>query len=233
MTNPQTETSETGFRERESLATVSRLLQAAFILSIITIIYNLAEGLVSVYFGLEDDTLSLLGFGLDSFVEVISGVGIAHMVWRMRQRPLQQRDRFERQALKITGTSFFLLAASLIVGSALKAIQGAQPETTVVGIIVSLISIFTMFFLMRYKLDVGNKLNSAPIIADAHCTRACLQLSVILLLASGLYELFHIGYVDLIGSAGIAYFAYKEGKEAWEKAKTSDLNSSCDDGCCS
>ncbi|MCX2738693.1 cation transporter [Pontibacter anaerobius] len=227
MTKHQTSIAESIVAEQNSRPGINKLLKIAFVLSVITIVYNLAEGLVSVYFGIEDDTLSLLGFGLDSFVEVISGIGIAHMVWRMQRNPLQQRDRFEKQALKVTGTSFYLLTASLVIGSVLKAIQGSQPETTVVGIIVSLVSILTMFFLMRYKLDVGNKLNSAPIIADAHCTRACLQLSVILLVASGLYELFRIGYVDLLGSLGIAYFAYKEGKEAWEKARSSDLNSCC------
>ena len=229
MTKHQSGIAESTVEEQKPRVDTHRLLKIAFALSAITIFYNLAEGLVSVYFGLEDDTLSLLGFGLDSFVEVISGVGIAHMVWRMQRSHLQQRDRFEKQALKITGTSFYLLTASLVIGSVLKAIQGSQPETTAVGIIVSLVSILTMFFLMRYKLKVGNKLNSAPIIADAHCTRTCLQLSVILLLASGLYELFQVGYVDLLGSLGIAYFAFKEGKEAWGKAVSTDLNSCCSD----
>lgn len=233
MTKTQSSIKEAVLEDQEPVMHQRKLLKTAFILSAITIFYNLAEGLVSVYFGLEDDTLSLLGFGLDSFVEVISGIGIAHMVWRMQQSPLQQRDRFERQALKITGTSFYLLTASLVIGSIIKAIQGSEPETTVVGIIVSVISILTMYFLMKYKLKVGNKLNSAPIIADAHCTRTCLQLSVILLAASGLYELFRISYIDLIGSLGIAYFAYKEGKEAWEKANSTDLNSTCGDNCCS
>jgi hypothetical protein len=69
----------------ESRATnEARLIRYAFILSLITILYNIAGGLVSVFFGLGDDTLALLGFGVDSFVEVISGLGIAHMVWRMR-----------------------------------------------------------------------------------------------------------------------------------------------------
>ena len=63
---------------------MNKLIRTAFILSLITIIYNIAEGLISVYFGSGDETLALLGFGVDSFVEVISGIGIAHMIFRMK-----------------------------------------------------------------------------------------------------------------------------------------------------
>ncbi|MEO0333438.1 MAG: cation transporter, partial [Bacteroidota bacterium] len=76
-----------------------------------------------------------------------------------------------------------------------------------------------MYFLVKYKLRAGRKLNSQPIIADANCTKTCLYLSVLLLISSGLYELFHIPYVDAIGALGISWFAFKEGKEAFDKAK--------------
>ena len=67
-----------------------KLLYTAFVLSIITIVYNIIEGIISVYFGIDDEALSLLGFGSDSFVEVISGIGIAHMVFRMRYAEINQ-----------------------------------------------------------------------------------------------------------------------------------------------
>ncbi|HPA72799.1 MAG TPA: hypothetical protein PKY31_11050, partial [Spirochaetota bacterium] len=74
-----------------------RYLKAAFILSIITILYNIAEGLVSTLFGAGDETIALFGFGVDSFVEVISGIGVAHMMWRMkRSGDVASRDGFER-----------------------------------------------------------------------------------------------------------------------------------------
>ena len=63
---------------------MKNLIRTAFTLSLITIFYNIAEGVISVYFGAGDDTLALLGFGVDSFVEVISGIGIAHMILRMK-----------------------------------------------------------------------------------------------------------------------------------------------------
>lgn len=206
-----------------------RLLHLALILSIITIGYNVIEGIVSVFYGISDDTLALLGFGLDSFVEVISGIGILHMVLRMRRAEVNQRDRFEKTALRITGTSFFLLAFGLFLSSVINVVKNHQPETTLVGIIVSLISIMTMYFLMESKLKVGKSLNSDAIIADANCTRTCFYLSIILLFSSFSYELLKIGYFDVIGSMGIAIFAFKEGKESFEKSNSEKLNCSCSD----
>lgn len=203
------------------------LLKIAFALSIFTIVYNIIEGLVSVFFGLQDETLVLLGFGTDSFVEVISGFGIAHMVWRMQSSKVKRRVTFERQALRITGVSFYILTIGLVAGSIINIIEKIKPETTIVGIIVSSISIVTMYYLMRYKLKVGRKLSSDAIIADANCTKTCLYLSTILLVSSGLFEIFRIGYLDILGSLGIAFFAFREGKEAFEKAKSETLACSC------
>ncbi|GAB4298218.1 MAG: cation transporter [Ignavibacteriaceae bacterium] len=208
-----------------------KLLNFAIILSAITIIYNLAEGLISVYFGTGDETLALLGFGVDSFVEVISGIGIAHMIFRMKYAKVQTRDSFEQTALRVTGTAFYLLTAGLLTGSVFNIINNVKPETTVPGIIIAIISILTMYWLMSTKLKVGKALSSDAIIADANCTKTCFYLSFILLVSSGLYELFNIAYFDVLGSLGIAYFAFREGKEAFEKARTGNLLCNCDDNC--
>jgi len=214
-------------------ANQDKLLNTAFFLSIITVVYNLVEGIVSTYFGAHDETLALFGFGVDSFVEVISGLGVGHMIYRMRRRPVTERDRFERTALRVTGTSFFLLTAGLIAGSVFNIIGNSHPTTTVVGLIVSLISIFTMWLLIHFKLRVGRALSSMEaagaeaIVADAHCTRACLRLSFVLLASSALYELFRVPYIDVIGSLLIAYISFMEGREAFEKANSSSLV--CDD----
>lgn len=205
-------------------------LRTAFILSLITIFYNIVEGLISVYFGSGDETLALLGFGIDSFVEVISGIGIAHMILRMKYSNIVTRDAFEKTALKITGTAFYLLTVGLIAGSVLNIINDVKPETTLPGIFIAIVSIVTMFWLMNSKLKVGKELNSDAIIADANCTKTCFYLSFILLGASALYELFGVAYFDIVGSLGIAYFAFKEGKEAFEKIRTGNL-ACCDDDC--
>lgn len=208
-----------------------KLLKWAFALSMFTIIYNVAEGVISVFFGAQDEALSLFGFGVDSFVEVISGLGIAHMVWRMQQESIASHDRFERLALRITGSAFYILTAGLVVGAVISVIEGAKPESTTVGIIVALISIATMYVLYSLKLQVGQALNSAPVVSDANCTKTCFYLSFILLAASLLYELFALPYVDAAGSIGIAWFAFREGREAFEKAENNSLT--CSDSCCS
>lgn len=205
-------------------------LQAAFIFSLITIIYNLAEGAVSTFFGSHDETLALFGFGVDSFAEVLSGVGIAHMIIRMRKGTVQQRDGFEVTALRITGIALCTLAVGLVVGAVLMVAFNAQPHNTNPGIIIAVLSILTMYLLYKVKLIAGEQLDSAPIISDAKCTKTCFYFSFILLASSLLYELFQIPYIDAIGSLGIAWYALKEGREALVKAKTKSLT--CGDDCC-
>ena len=164
--------------------------------------------------------MSLLGFGIDSFVEVLSGMGVAHMILRMSYSNVTSRDEIERFTLKVTGIGFYILTAGLILGSILNLIRHIKPDTTLPGIIVSSISIITMYILMNYKLKVGKKLNSDAIIADAHCTKTCFNLSIILLLSSLLYMFLKISYIDILGSLGIAYYSFKEGKESLEKSKS-------------
>lgn len=207
---------------------MNKLLNKALFLAFFTVFYNLVEGFISVIFGAEDETLALFGFGVDSFVEVISGIGILHMVFRMKYKKIITRDKFEKTALSITGVAFYLLAAGLAIGSILMIVNNVKPETTLPGVIISVISIATMYFLMNAKLKVGKELNSDAIVADANCTKTCFYLSFILLASSGLYELFAIAYLDALGALGIAYFAFKEGREAFEKVRTGNLACNCE-----
>jgi len=207
----------------------NRLLQTAYLLSGITILYNLIEGGVSTYFGFQDETLALFGFGIDSFIEVLSAIGITHMIYRMRRSPVENTDRFEKQALRITGISFYILATGLLAGGAINLYSKTQPETTLAGLIISVISIITMYALYKVKLRTGESLNSEPIISDANCTKTCFYLSFILLASSRIYEIFHVPYIDAIGGMGISYYAIKKGKEAFGKAKRGSF--ACSDDC--
>ena len=199
-------------------------------LAVITIGYNIVEGLVSVFFGFTDESLSLFGFGVDSFVEVVSGLGIWHMVRRMRQNGNETPDTFERTALKTTGTAFYILTAGLLLTAALNIYRGSRPETTLWGIIVSGVSILTMWLLMYYKLKIGRQFNSPALIADAHCTKTCLYLSFVLLIASLGYELTGVGMLDSAGALLIAFLSFREGREAFEKTK-GNLACSCHGEC--
>src|ERR1041385_4047175 len=124
------------------LATLQRpseqLYRIAFGLAMFTIAYNLLEGLISTYFGYEDESLTLFGFGADSFIEVVSGLGIAHMVLRIQRKPESNRDDFERTALRITGYSFYSLVIGLVATGIYNLLTGRRPETTFWGVIISL-----------------------------------------------------------------------------------------------
>lgn len=203
------------FREKESL------YKWAYVLALITIFYNIGEGIISVLFGLEDDTMALFGFGLDSFVEVISGIGILHMVIRIRKNNTALTDTFERRALKITGTAFYFLTSGLIIAAIINLLEGHKPQTTLWGIIVSSVSIVSMWILIHYKVSVGTKLASPALIADAQCTKTCLYLSVVLLTSSAGYELTGLGGLDSAGTLAIAVLSFREGREAFQKARGS------------
>ncbi len=200
-----------------------QLFKWAFALAVFTIVYNVIEGLISTYLGYEDASLALFGFGADSFIEVISGLGIAHMVLRVQGNPNSNRDRFERTALRITGFSFYGLVAGLVISSIYNIATVHKPITTFWGIIISLISIVVMWLLLTAKTYTGKKLHSEAILADAECTRVCIYMSVILLISSGIYELTGFAYADSIGTLALSYFAFTEGKECFEKAKSNKL----------
>ena len=188
-------------------------------LAIFTIVYNIIEGLVSIYFGYTDESFTLFGFGADSFIEALSGLGIAHMVVRIRQQPDACRDNFERTALRITGIAFYILVVGLVVSGIYNIWTGQKPESTFWGVIISIISIAVMLTLIYYKRRMGKQLNSEAILADAECTRVCVNMSIVLLAASVIYEIANIPYIDAIGTLGLAYFSLREGKECFDKAK--------------
>jgi divalent metal cation (Fe/Co/Zn/Cd) transporter len=196
-----------------------KLYSQAYRLSLFTIFYNILEGIISMSLGYADETLSLFGFGADSFIEVTSGIGIAIMILRIRQNPNTPKSRPEITALKITGTAFYLLSAGLLAGIILNLINHHKPIATTWGIIISLVSIAVMVWLMNAKKRVGAKLHSEPIIADAGCTRICVYMSVVLLVSSLVYEITGFAYADAIGAAGLIYFSISEGREAFEKAR--------------
>lgn len=199
-------------------------------LALFTIGYNLIEGLVSISFGISDETIALFGFGVDSFIEVISGIGILAMIVRIQRNPDTSRSRFEITALQITGYAFYALAVGLTATAILNLVSGHKPETTLPGVIISLISIAVMWALVSGKRRVGRQLNSAPILADANCTMVCIYMSVVLLASSLVYELTGFGFIDSLGAAGLVYYAISEGREALEKAR--GLQCACEDESC-
>jgi hypothetical protein len=204
-----------------------RLLNRAILLSALTVLYNFVEGVVSVYYGASDDALTLFGFGVDSFVETISGVGVWRMAVRLKREGVESSGEFERVALRVTGVAFYLLAAGLIVGVGVTLHQGGEPKTTTPALIISLVSLSFMWALVVAKRNVGAALGSKAILADANCSLTCVYLSAVLLVSAALFELTGVGYFDAAGSLGVAYFAVSEGRESFAKAKSENLSCGC------
>lgn len=207
----------------DAVSRQSVLYSRALMLAVLTIVYNLVEGSISTYAGFDDESIALFGFGVDSFIEVISGLGIAFMIMRLRSDVSSSRDDKERTALRITGWAFYVLVAGLLVSGVHNVYTSHVPETTLWGVVISGTSIGIMWLLIREKISVGTLLESAAILADAECTRVCIYMSVVLLASSLLYELTGFIYADSIGAFGLSYFAWKEGRECFHKAESNAL----------
>ena len=201
---------------------IDRYYQSALWLGFFTIFYNLLEGLVSIFFGVQDETLTLFGFGVDSFIEILSGLGIVIMVLRIRRNPDAPHTPFERSALRVTGISFFLLCAGLFLSAVYNMISGHKPESTLPGVIISIVSISLMWMLVAGKRKVGHALNSDPILADANCSLVCIYMSLVLLVSSLIYRLTGFGFVDSIGAFGLIFFSFREGRESLERARDTE-----------
>jgi divalent metal cation (Fe/Co/Zn/Cd) transporter len=148
-------------------------------LSYFTIAWNSLEGLIAVVAGAVAGSISLVGFGIDSFIEVISGTTL---LWRMTvDADVQRRVRNERLSLRIVGICFFFLAAYVAYESCSDLIAMKAPERSISGIILACISLVVMPILSRAKKKVAYGLGSAAMSADARQTDFCMYLSAILL----------------------------------------------------
>tara|TARA_Y100000310_G_C20538132_1_gene741898 strand:+ start:217 stop:822 length:606 start_codon:yes stop_codon:yes gene_type:complete len=167
-------------------------------LSYFTVIYNILEGLVSVIFGSMANSIALVSFGLDSFIESLSG-GI--MIWRFKKHKdltPEREEKIENTALKLVGYTFFILAIYIGYESFNKLYFKEIPEPSVVGIIIAILSLIIMPILYLKKHDVGHQLNSHSLMADAKQTFACMFLSIALLLGLALNHFFGFWQADPI-----------------------------------
>jgi divalent metal cation (Fe/Co/Zn/Cd) transporter len=144
-----------------------------------TIVYNSAEGLVSIVAGIVAGSVSLIGFGLDSLIEVASG---AALLWRLHyDLDHSRRERVERITLKIVGWCFVALAAYIVYESGSALIRHGSPERSIPGIIVAAVSVVVMPLLARAKREVAAGIGSGAMNADSRQADFCTYLSAILL----------------------------------------------------
>jgi divalent metal cation (Fe/Co/Zn/Cd) transporter len=178
-------------------------------LEFFTIGWNALEGLVAVLAGVFAGSISLVGFGIDSFVEVTSG---SVLLWRMSvDANVRRRERNERRALKIVGACFLALAAYITYESATDLWAKKTPEHSIPGIVLACVSLVVMPLLSRAKRKVGNALGSAAMRADAKQTEFCTYLSGILLAGLLLNALFGLWWADPVAGLVMVPIITKEG----------------------
>lgn len=194
------------------------LRKKALFLSAFTIAYNLVEGVVSIYLGISEDAVSLAGFGGDSLIEVGSALLV---VWRFRGESdgSVRNIAKERFATLGIGVLFGLLSVVTAVTAIFRFISGEGPQSTLAGVVISLLSLSFMFFLWKAKESLAHKLDSATMMSDARCSLACIKLSAVLLLGSGLFML--VPTLWWIDSAAAVALAVLIGREGWEMVSTS------------
>jgi cation diffusion facilitator family transporter len=194
----------------------SDLLRRGLRLEYLTVGWNVAEGLIAVSAGLAAGSIALLGFGVDSFVETVSGVVL---IWRLSAELRGRLDeeateRVERRAERLVGLAFLLLAA-YVAFEAIGALVGKEePAVSPVGIFLTAVSIGVMIWLARAKRRVGEALGSRALLADARQTAACWYLSVVTLSGLALNAAFGWWWADPVAALGIVVLLVREGIEA-------------------
>lgn len=207
-----------------------RWVQRVVYLSWFTIIYNLIEGIVSISFGLTDDSIALAGFGADSLIEVATA---AVVLLRFRGETDQAHHLSlakERRATLLIGYLFLALAALTTTGGISQLLSGSHPNTTAPGLAVSALSLSFMFYLWRAKQTAARALDSATVMKDAVCSLACIKLSGILFAGSLLFFAApSIWYADAAASLLLSGLIAMEGWETVRAARKKDFSGGC--GC--
>jgi divalent metal cation (Fe/Co/Zn/Cd) transporter len=195
------------------------LYKKALLLSYFTLGYNILEGLVSIFAGLSASSISLVGFGLDSFVESLSG-GV--MIWRFSKDgeiPEEEKEKIESKAIKLIAYTFFILGAYVLYESVKKLYFREISDPSLLGIIIAVASIIVMPILFYAKYQTGKSIDSRSLVADSKQTLACVCLSIALLIGLGLNYLYGLWWADPIIGLMIAAFLIEEGYSALKKEK--------------
>ncbi len=195
------------------------LQKRALWLSYLTVGYNVLEGALSLAAGWLAGSIALVGFGLDSVVESLSG-GV--MIWRFRPHPgrtPEEEERLEKKAVRLVGYTFFILAAYILYESANKLIFQEAPAPSLLGIIIAAVSLVVMPGLFYLKYQTGKSLGSVSLMTDSKQTLACALLSLALLIGLGLNYLYGIWQADPVIGLMIAGLLIREGVKALREEK--------------
>jgi divalent metal cation (Fe/Co/Zn/Cd) transporter len=196
---------------------MEKLYKKGLYLEYFTVGYNVAEAVVSIVFGHIANSIALIGFGLDSVVESLSGTVL---IWRLRQHGKvseEKEDAVEKKATKFVAITFFVLGLYVLFQSVKKLLVEEIPDPSLPGIIIAIASLGIMPILAWQKFDVGKQIQSQALLADSKETLACFFLSAALLLGLGSNYVFGFWQADPIVGLIIVVFLFREGREAWEE----------------
>lgn len=185
----------------------------ALFLSYFTVGYNLVEGVVSITSGLLAGSGALVGFGIDSFIESLSG---SIMIWRFRKgNELSEKEEeyIEKISEKLVSITFFILGTYVLYESATSLINNEAPDRSLLGVVITILSILIMPTLTYLKYQTGKQLKSKSLIADSKQTLVCVLLSIVTLLGLGSNYFFNFWQADPIVGILIALYLWKEGYE--------------------
>jgi divalent metal cation (Fe/Co/Zn/Cd) transporter len=185
------------------------LVRRAQLLAGASVAYNVAEAVVAIWAGRAAGSTALVGFGLDSTVEVMSGLVI---LWQFRH-PIPE-DR-EHQARRLIAVSFFALAAYVTVESVRALVLREQPDTSLVGSVLAALSLMVMPLLSRWQRRTGRELGSGAVVADGTQTLLCTYLSAVLLVGLLANALLGWWWLDAVAALIIAGVAVREGRSSW------------------
>ena len=185
------------------------LTRRALRLEYLTITWNAVEAAVAIAAGVAAGSIALVGFGLDSVIEVFAATVV---VWQMRGTVTRERDR---QALRLIAVSFYVLAAYVAATALRDLAGGARPSESKVGVVMAVLSLLFMQWLARVKRRTGDEMHSHTLVADSGETALCAYLAAILLGGLVLNATVGWNWADPVAALGIAILALREGREAW------------------
>ena len=184
-------------------------------LSYFTVIYNIIEGIVSILSGSSLNSISLIGFGFDSFIESISG---SVVIWKTKKGATNSHDDpIEAKAIKLISYSFFILAGYVLYESAQKLLTHEVPHQSWLGITIASMSIVVMLGLYYQKKRIGLTTHNRALVADSKQTLACIWLSITLLIGLGLNYLFGLWWTDAVAGIIISILLFKEGYHIYKE----------------
>ena len=176
----------------------------------VTIGYNLVEAVIAISAGAAASSVALIGFGLDSTIEVLSAAAVA---WQFTRK---DPERWEKGTLRVIAVAFFALAVYVTLTSVLALVGAVEVEHSTLGIVITAVSVVIMPFLSLVERRTGHELGSATAVADSKQTLLCTYLSAAVLIGLLLNTLFGWWWADPVAALVIVFFALREGVEAWK-----------------